>query len=65
MKSLNLLLAGLLVVGLASCGGSKSAEGTADSTAKDTVVAAPAAVDTAMKADTAVKADSAKTEVKK
>jgi hypothetical protein len=54
MKSLNLLLAGLLVVGFTSCGGgNKEAEGT-DTTAQDTVVAAPAAVDTAVKADTAV-----------
>ena len=54
MKSLNLLLAGLLVVGMASCGGSKPAEGTTDSVAQDTVAAAAPVVDTAAKADSAV-----------
>ena len=53
MKSLNLLLAGLLVVGFTSCGGGAKTEEGTDTTAQDTVVAAPAAVDTAVKADTA------------
>ena len=54
MKSLNLLLAGLLVLGLASCGGNKQAEATTDSAATQQVVEQTAPV-----VDSAVVTDSA------
>lgn len=53
MKSLNLLLAGLLVVGFTSCGGGHQEEAATDSVATDTVVPAPVADTAAPVADSA------------
>jgi len=66
MKSTNLLLAGLLVLGLASCKG-KSTETQADSTATQQVVTeqAPAADSTKAVDSTKAAVDTTKKEVKK